>query len=457
MSKGSIVDFTQGDIARSMFLFTLPIILGELLQNLYNSVDALVVGNFIGENALAAVVVCSMISNIVISFFNGMSVGANVVVSKAFGAGDAEALRLTVRHTFSFAVLLGFFLSILGILFSPQLLMITGAKEEYYAEAISYLRVYLAGLMFTVIYNNGAGILRAIGDTRTPFLILLTSCVVNICLDLLFVKTFQLDVFGAGLATVFSQGLSVALVYRAINARLNDRCINFLDIFQNGGGTVRAVLDIGFSAGVQNALVSFSNIFIVQYMNWFDTAAVAGIGIAQRLDKFILLPAKAFGITITTYVSQNLGAGRYDRLRMGKNRCIMLAMTVTVGLSVLVFLFSRNVVAIFNSDPDVVAVGEAMMHAIIPFFWIVSLREIFLGILRGYGKARIPMLLAVLNMVVLRQIFLAVSMRINPTIENIFVCYPLTHVTTILSILGYWGAVKKNLVGLGRARKSYYT
>lgn len=301
------IDFTQGNIVGSIVLFSIPIVLGELFQNLYNSVDALVVGNLVSDSALAAVSVCSMIANLIVNFFNGVSVGSNVVVSHAFGEGDADELRRAVRVVFTFSTLLGVALSVLGIVFAPLLLDLTGALPEYYAEALTYLRIYLAGLMFTVIYNNGAGILRAIGNSTAPFYILVVSCLTNIVLDLVLVAVFHMG--------------------------------------------------------------------------------VAGVGVAQRLDRFIILPTKSVGMT--------------------------------------------------------------MMHVLVPFFWCMSLREVILGILRGYKLTKVPMVLSVLGMVAMRQIFLAVAMGHDRNIFYIYVCYPVAWFATLLMNVVYYLRMRKLLPGLG--------
>lgn len=440
-----IVDFSRGGIVKGIVLFSLPIIAGELLQNLYNSVDALVVGNFVGDGALAAVTVGGTISNMVVNFFNGMSVGANVVVSRAFGEGDRAALDRKIQATFTFSALLGVALSILGILFTPQLLTFAGTQSDYYADALVYLRIYLAGLMFTVIYNNGAGILRAVGDSGTPFRILALTCGANIVLDLAFVIVLPLGVAGVGIATVLSQALSVVLIFRAINRTQGVRCFDLAELRRSGGETIPAVLRVGMAAGMQSALIGFSNIFVVRYMNLFDTASVAGIGIAQRLDKFIILPAKSFGITMTTYVSQNLGAGRYDRLREGRRKCVAIAVGTTLAMSAVAYVFSDQCVALFNSNAAVVSVGVAMLHVLSPCFWIMSLREVYLGVLRGNGRNGVPMLLSLAGMVGFRQLFLAVMMRGEPQIEYIYVCYPLAWFVTTALLMAYYLLVRKKL------------
>ena len=439
------IDFSRGSIVKSIVLFSLPIVAGELLQNLYNSVDALVVGNLVGDGALAAVTVSGTISNMIVNFFNGMSVGANVVVSRTFGEGDRAALNRRVQAVFTFSALLGVALSVLGILFTPQLLGLAGTQSGYYADALTYLRIYLAGLMFTAIYNNGAGILRAVGDSGTPFRILALTCAVNILLDLAFVAVIPLGVAGVGIATVLSQALSVVLIYRAINRTQGVRCFDLNELRRSWHETIPAVLRIGMAAGMQSALIGFSNIFVVRYMNLFDTASVAGIGIAQRLDKFIALPAKSFGITMTTFVSQNLGAGQYGRLREGRRKCLLVAVGTTLALSAAVYAFSAQCVALFNPNEAVVAVGVAMMRMLLPCFWVMAVREVYLGVLRGNGKNGVPMVLSLAGMVGFRQLFLAVMMRGGPKIEYIYVCYPLAWLVTTALLIGYYLLVRKQL------------
>ncbi len=440
------VDFTKGNIVGGIVAFSLPIVLGELLQNLYNSVDALVVGNFAGKNALAAVTVGGVIANMVVMFFNGMSVGASVAISKAFGRGDPEALRFKVRVAFTFSLLLGVGLSLLGILLTPQLLDLAGTRPEYYAEALTYLRIYLAGLMFTVIYNNAAGILRAVGDSRTPFRILAFSCGVNIVLDVALTGALRLGVTGVALATVISQALSTLLAYRAIGRGQGTHCVDFGKLWRVGASTVREILSVGMAAGLQSALIGLSNIFVTRYMNLFSTASVAGIGIAQRIDRFVILPAKSFGITMTTFVSQNLGAGRDERIRDGRRQCMLTAVGVTLAFSALVYVFAHACVSLFNPEPEVVAVGVAMVRVMALMFWVMAVREVLLGYLRGYGRSFGPMVLSLVGMIGVRQAYLAATLRVpQPEIAHIYRCYPIGWAATTALLLIYYLAVRGKL------------
>ncbi len=439
-------DFTCGSIVRAIVLFSVPLILGELLQNLYNSADALIVGNFVDQHALAAVTVCGVIANLIVNFFNGMSVGSNVVTAKVCGGGDPVRTTQTVIAAFSAGTVLGVVLSLLGIIFAPQLLQLAGAQERYLTDALIYLRIYLAGLMFTVIYNNAAGILRALGQAGAPFRILLIACVLNIVLDLLLTGVLHLGIAGVGIATVISQSVSAILAYRSTSRSIGQRCFDLRELCRSGGFLVTEMLRIGMAAGAQSALIGFSNIFVARYMNRFSTEAVAGIGIAQRLDRFVILPAKSFGITMTTFVGQNLGAGQYQRIRQGTKHCLAVALGVTLGLSALIFLFTRQCVTLFSPEQNVIAVGTAMMRVLAPMFWIMAVREVLLGTLRGCGYSLGPTLLSLAGMVGVRQIFLAVTMRRAPAVENIYYCYPVAWAATLLLLLLYYYAVRKKLL-----------
>ena len=440
------IDFTEGSMLSSIVVFAVPLMTGELLQNLYNSVDAIIVGNFVGEEALAAVTVCSIITNLVTNFFNGMSVGANVVVSCAFGARNEEKLLKSIRVSFSFALFLGACFSALGALFTPQILSVADPIEEYYTQALSYLRIYMGGLLFTVVYNSGAGIMRAIGDSRTPFCVLTMTCALNAVLDIIFVRGFGMGVAGAAVATVIAQAISAILIYCALCRTCKIQCIDFYEMFRVGGEVIKQILAVGFPAGIQSAVIGLSNLFVVRYMNLFDTVTVAGIGIAQRLDRFIMMPAKTFGITITTCVSQNIGAQQPARIKEGKNKCMIASLTVTVVLCIIVLSFSKECVALFNSNPDVISVGVAMMRVLIPLFPIIGVRDVYIGYLRGYGKTFWPTVAMLTGMVGVRQLYLLIAMKRNLTEENIYFCYPIAWIASLLLVMIYYFAVRSDCI-----------
>lgn len=427
-----------------MFLFSLPIVMGEVLQNLYSSVDSLVVGNFVGKNALAAVSVSETLVNLLVGFFTGMSMGSSVIVSRAFGSRNQELLGRSMRVAFTYSVALGVFLSLVGIGVTPWLVRLSDVPAEVYADAVLYLRIYLAGIMFTVIYNISAGILRAIGDSRTPFAILAVSCVLNIVLDLILVVFFSLGVAGVGFATIISQFVSVCLAYCQIHKANEEFHPDFAEARRNLD-IVSEVTKIGMPSGLQTSFISFSNIFVWRYVSGFGATAVAGVGVAQRLDKFINMPSKAFGLTMTTYVSQNIGAGNRERAKKGEKHGLLLAYLITGTLGVLVYSLAETSVRLFNSEPEVVRYGVDMMHCLIPFHIFMVLRDIYQGILRGYGITKIPMLLSLIGMIMVRQIFLAVSMQINHSIINIYIGYSLAWVVTAILTFVYYQKVKGRL------------
>jgi len=446
------IDFTRGSIIVSILRFSLPIMLGDLLQTLYNSVDALVVGNFVGETALAAVSVCAITAMTFISFFNGMSIGGTIVVSRAAGAGNYEKLRNTVVVAFSFSFLLGVAFSLIGIAMVPFLLKVTGARADYYAEAAAYLRIYLGGLMFTVLYNNGAGVLRAAGDVQRPFIILVVTCVLNILLDLLFVAVFGLGVKGAAYATLVSQLISAVAVYSVLCRQYKGNCLNFRAMI-GGKTTICDMMRYGSAAGLQAALVGISNLFVVRYMNLFDTSSVAGMGIAQKLDKFVGLLARTIGITVTAFVGQNIGAGTFERIAVGKNKSLALSLGVTAGLCVIAFGFARPLVALFNTEPQVVDVGSRMLRVLVPGLLMLSFREVYTGVLRGYGKALWPTILNLCGMVGVRQLFVSVGMRMNGAIENVFWCFPVSWAATAIFLMVYYAVVRRSFPGQNHSRQ----
>ena len=441
----SDINFTGDKILGPLIFFAVPIILSELLQNLYNTVDSLVVGNFVGKAALAAVSVCGPITNLMVGFFNGMSVGNTVVVARAYGSGDEDKTKKAIRFAFTFSVVLGVTVSVLSILLAPVLLSLTGCNEEIYSEAILYLRIYLGGVMFMVIYNCGTGILRAVGDSAGPLGILTVSSCLNILLDLFLVAGFRLGTAGVGIATIISQGVSVLLIRRRIMKRTGTHCIDLSETFREGRKTVLSSVNIGFAAGMQNALISFSNIFVWSYINRFPTAVTAGIGAANKIDRFVVLPPKALAMTCTTFVSQNIGAKKYDRARKGILYVFALSAAVTMMLSVFLFIFAEPLIGLFSRDSEVIAAGAGMSRFLAPLYLILCLREVLAGYLRGYGRSRQPMLLSVIGMVGARQLFLALATRQWKSVLVIYAAYPVGWTAAMLLLLFYTLGCRKKM------------
>ncbi len=439
------VDFTEGNIVRKLIVFSVPLILGELFQCLYHSADSVVTGNFVSTAAQAAVNVSTPITDFLVGFFSGMSLGATVLVSRAFGGRNEKKQQTAMRVAFSFSLVLGAVLAVIGVLSAPLFLKIVDVNAEVYEPAMAYLRIFMVGIMFTVIYNVGAGILRAVGDSRSPFIMLVIACTSNILLDLLFTAVLEWGVTGVALATVLAQGLSVVMVYYRIVKTEKTFRIDIRELFSNKK-MIRQIAGIGIPAGLQSSITTLSNLFIWRRINGFDSTVItAGTGIATRLDKFVSLPVKSVGQALTVFVGQNCGAGKHDRNRRALWRVLWLSWACAAILGGAVYILARPCVGLFNPEDAVIDIGVAMMHAIIPFYPIMACREALFGMLRGYGDTRIPMYISLGGMVVLRQIFLAVTMHYHHVIENIYASYPFAWTVTSLMILIYYLAKRKKM------------
>lgn len=431
MARKTTIDFTSGGILGKIVLFAVPIVLSELLQNLYHMVDSMVAGNFVSGEALAAVSVCSAISQMIVGFFNGMSVGASVIASRYFGAEDRERLGSSMRTAFAFSVILGVLLSVAGIFATPWLLHMIAVPENVFHDAAVYLRIYLAGVLFTVIYNVEAGLLRAVGDSRGTLNILSIVCVLNIGLDLLFVTKINLGVAGVSIATVISQMTSVIMAYYRLRRHDSDFCLDF-GILRREKKLVGTIISIGMPAGVQNSLISFSNLFVWRYITGFDSVAMAGVGAAQRIDRFVSLPCNAFGLALTTYVGQNVGARKADRIRRGVRGTLVFSLCYCLLASLCMYGVADVCMRLFNDSPAVIAIGVDMMHVLLPFYWSMALRQVVMGALRGYGDTKIPMLLSLIGMIGLRQLYLAIALSMDHRIVHIYIGYPLAWLATAI-------------------------
>ena len=438
------INFTSGNIILQLVQFSIPIVLGELLQNLYSTVDSLFVGNYVGKTALAAISECSSISLLLIGFFNGMSAGIIALVSRAFGKGDREELELTKRIVLTVSVVIGVSLSILGMIFARGLIMLTGAEGELFDQALIYLRIYLLGLMFTVIYNMLSGILRGIGDSVTPLRILMLSTCINIGADWAMLSIFNMGIAGAAWATIFSQGISVILAYATLRKGDTSFRLSFPELKPNRG-IIKNLFSIGLPSGLQNSLISISNLFVWRYINSFGVTVSAGVGVGHKLDKFVSMPCKSFGLTMTGFISQNAGAGNHKRNKEGGIKCFILSVVVTMTLGAIVYMAAPFLCGLFNDDTEVISVGVAMMRTIIPTYFLICIRECLLGILRGYGRTRTPMYISLFGMIVVRQVYLAIAYATNPVANILYRCYPVAWTATSGLLLIYFLVVRKKL------------
>ena len=444
--KKSSVDLTQGSIWKQLLLFALPIFVGQLFQNLYNSVDSLVVGNFVGKTALAAVSSTNDISHFLVGFFTGLASGGGVFFAQMFGKKDYQKLSDGIHTTILFAFLFGFVMAGVGYWLSPQLLQLISCPPDVYASALEYLRIYLIGILFIAIYNVGAGILRAVGDSSSPFYYLLISSMTNIVLDLLFVCGFNMGVAGVGWATTLAQLVSVILVLRKM---MKTHDVYKLEIrkLRLNQPILAEVLRLGIPAGIQTSITSISNMFVQRYTNGFGSSAMAGIGVAKKVEKFAGLSCSSLGVAITTFIGQNYGADKKKRAVEGIRISVWISV-IMVGLtSLALFILAPGIAVIFNRDAEVVAYASAMIRVIMPFYLFNAMYNIFSGVVRGFGKSKSVMLCVILGLVGCRQLWLAVSMSIKSDVFNVYFSYPAGWIgASILVYLYYYFNIRRTVV-----------
>ena len=416
-------DMTQGTIWKHLLAFALPLMIGNLFQQLYNTVDSIVVGQFVSKQALAAVGSTTSIINMLVGFFSGVSVGAGVIISQRFGAKDPEGVHKAVHTTISLTLIIGLIGTVVGIVLAPIMLTLMKTPQDVFVEAKAYLQIYFGGISGLMLYNMGSGILRAVGDSRRPLYFLVFSSCVNIVLDLLFVLGFHMGVEGVAYATIIAQFSSAALIYFTLY-RTHD-VHRFqpkkLRIYPE---MVRSIIRVGLPAGLQQALTSFSNVFVQGYINSFGTNCVAGWSCYHRIDQFILLPMQSISMASTTFVGQNIGHRDLERTEKGIRTAVMLSIVVTGILIGLVVIFCAPLIKIFNDDPGVVEYGVMFIRLISPFYLIICFNQIYAGALRGAGDAKAPMVIMLFSFVLFRQLYLAIGTQFINTEWFVGLGYP---------------------------------
>ena len=409
-AKTTTRDLTVGNIAKQMLLFSIPLMLGNVFQMLYNTVDSIVVGNFVGTQALAAVGSTTMIVNLFVFFFNGFSVGAGVVIGNYFGAGDHDRLHEAVETVMTATFALCFLFTVVSVLGTPMMLRFMATPDDVFPEAVTYLRIYFAGIAGLLIYNIGSGILRAVGDTTRPLYFLILTSVMNIILDLLFVIAFKMGIAGVALATIISQAVSAVLIM--ILLLKTDDIYRFVwKDMKVDLPILRRIFAVGLPAAIQSVLTAFSNIFVQSYINFFGSSVMAGWSCYNKLDMFIMLPMNSMALAATTFVSQNIGAGKFKRAQDGTLTSIAITLAVTSVLAVLIFIFAPFSVALFSQDEEVIRYGALFLRTNVFFLMFNCINHVLAGSLRGRGDSRAPMIIMLIGFVAIRQTYLFIMTR----------------------------------------------
>lgn len=405
----------SGSIGRQLFRFCIPLLLSNLFQLLYNTVDSIIVGNFIGSAALAAVGAATPIVNLFVSFFVGLSAGAGVVVARYYGAQDSGQTQKAAQTFLAFALLIGLALSVLGCCLTRHILVWSGVPEDILPQAEEYLSICFIGNVFVTVYNAGAGVLQAVGDTRHPLCFLAISSCVNMALDLALVPL--LGVRGAATATILSQCISAALIVRLL-AHTKETYRISLKRVEIDGPILMQIIRYGIPAGVQQTIVSLSNVVVQSYVNAFGASVIAGYSSANKFDNFILMPINSFGLAATTFTGQNLGARQYERARRGIRTALAMSVAIVVVLGAVAYLNADRCISIFSQEEDVIKAGATLIRIMCPFYSALCFHQVFTGALRACGKSYIPMLTAILAFVVYRQLFFAIVL---PRVQEVAV------------------------------------
>lgn len=440
--KEKVRDLTDGSILKGFFLFALPLFLSSLFQQLYGTVDLLFVGNFLGKSDAAAVGASQILVTCLIGLFSGIAVGAGVVTAQLWGARKPERVKRCVENSLIVGITGGIALTAIGLLLSHQALVWLDTPEEILSHALLYIRVYLLSILPMILYNMCAGILRALGDSKTPFYILAAGGILNVLMDALLIACLRWGVAGAALATVISQSFTaVASTFCLIRREGLHKAKWEFNAAEAGN-----ILKIGFPIGLQSMLLTLSNLIVQYYINGFGEDTIAAFTVYFRVETLVYLPIVAFGQAMVTFTGQNLGAGRYERIRKGALSCNAGSALVIAGIAAAILCFGRQVLGAFCEEEEVVSIGLGIIHLTFPFYFIYSIMEVTGGIVRGIGKTLQSMAVAVVCLCAVRVALLAVFVPRFHSVTAVAAVYPITWGLTAASFVAYYFLLRKKML-----------
>lgn len=437
LSKSSITLMTDGPVWKRIVMFAIPIFWGNLFQQLYNTVDSLIVGNYLGESALAAVTSSGHLIFLMVGFFNGIAVGAGVVTARYFGSKDYSSLKKAMHTTVAFGLVCGILLTFIGTVSAPTILRWMGTPSDVLPQSISYFKIYFMGSLAFAMYNFFVGLLQSLGDSYHPLIYLIISSIVNVGLDLLFIAGFHQGVGAAALATVLSQILSALLCLRRLlknppELRLELSSIHFYP------GHLKAIISNGFPAGLQSSIISIANIFVQTNINHFGKMAIAGCGTYAKIQGFVFLPITCFSLALTTFISQNLGAGKIERARKGAIFGIICSLSISELIGGIIYLFIPYFISAFSTSTEVIAIGSQQARTDCLFYFLLALSHCMSGIFRGCGKSKVPMYVMLICWCLIRVSYITIALQFFPSIQTIFFAYPITWALSSIIFLIYY-------------------
>lgn len=429
---------TEGVIWQQLLLFFFPILFGTFFQQLYNAADAMIVGQFVGKEALSAVGGSSgMLTNMIVGFFVGLSSGAAVIISQHYGAKRPDMVGYAVHTSVAFSVAAGIVIMVVGIALTPWMLRAMETPEDVMDQSILYLRVYFLGIIANLVYNTGASILRATGDSRRPLYILIASCLINIVLDAVFVVVFRLGVLGAALATILSQLLSAVLVTLCLMRTEDMHHLEWKQVRIKPRMLV-SIIQVGFPAGLQSVMYGLSNVVLQVGINYLGTNSVAAWAAYSKIDSLFWMMLSSFGIAVTTFTGQNYGADKPKRVHQGVRTCMYITVASAAAMAWAIYRWGIYGYQLFTKDQDVIQIGTAMMHYLMPFYVIYAPIEVLSGSLRGVGDCWVPMWISLVGVCVLRVAWIALVFPMRPDMYTVMDSYPLSWGITLALFIGYY-------------------
>ncbi len=428
---------TKGSIIKNLITFAIPLFLGQLLQQLYNVVDSVVVGNVLGKEALAAVSTTGSLIFLMVGFINGLFMGSSVIIGKRYGAGDHAGVSQAAHTGITFAILMGLVLTVWGYFFTPVLLKWMGTPADVMPNSVLYFKIYFLGGLGNVMYNACCGVFQAMGDSRRPLNYLIVSTVINTVLDILFVKFLGIGIGGAALATVIAQFVSAILAFVKLT-RVEGPHRIYLRRLRMDPPTFKKELLMGFPTGIQNSVISIGNVVVQSNINAFGAAAMAGCGSYFKLEGFVFIPIICMCMARTTFVSQNMGAGEIGRVKKGALTGSIIGVGAAEIIGVIVFLFAPVLLRMFSSEAEVLAIGSAQARTESLFYCLLALNHCLAGIYRGAGKTTVPMVVMLSSWCLLRITYITIIVRVIPVINVIFWAYPLTWSVSVIIFIVYF-------------------
>ncbi len=427
---------TEGNILKSIILYSIPLILGNFMQQLYNTFDSLIVGNYVGSSALAAVGAGGQISFFLVAFYLGASSGAGILISQYYGAKDDEKLHAVVHNMMGIGIVLGVVITIVGIIFCPAFLGWIGTPVDMMPDAVTYLRIFFGGMLFQVVYNMLAAVLNAVGNSKRSLIYLIISSGLNIILDLLFVCVFKLGIAGAAWATIISQAVCCVLILKYLMDVEANYKVKLKDITLQSD-YVKRIVKMGFPAAVQNAVIAFSSLLIQAGVNSYGTKAAAGFTAYMKVDGFDILPILSFSLAATTFVGQNVGAGNMKRAKKGAAIIIVINTIYTLIMTCVMTVFDSQIISLFSHDPEVIESGVMCIWALAPFYVLLGLIHSFAGAIRGTGNTVGPMVIILFSLCFYRVLWMMFARPYFSDIRGVYLTYPTSFVIGAALMIGY--------------------